>query len=194
MGFTSAWSISAHEDAFITELVPCLGPLIEAEETEPGARERWERWQTSGVDDDLVHLVTGGGHVQRLYRGLTDDDPFCVMDDVWGQEGVEERLFFSAFSKDWAVRGLFQAVGPARAALLPGWCGNFVLTSAEVRDTLPRIEEALSCGPLEKADADRRSGLDYLPDEESVLDGPLRMWRLAAQARIGLCGVSLVLD
>ncbi|WP_158685002.1 hypothetical protein [Streptomyces sp. LaPpAH-108] len=56
-----------------------------------------------------------------------------------------------------------------------------MLTSAEVRGAAPK-------------DAERRGGLDYAVGEESVLDGPLRLWRLAAQARLGLCGVSLVLD
>ncbi|GGU06523.1 hypothetical protein GCM10010289_29650 [Streptomyces violascens] len=30
-------------------------------------------------------------------------------------------------------------------------------------------------------------------DEESVLDGPLRIWRHAAKCGLGLCGVSVVI-
>ncbi|MET7477152.1 hypothetical protein ABZT17_22660 [Streptomyces sp. NPDC005648] len=50
----------------------------------------------------------------------------------------------SVQSKEWAVAALFHAIGPVRAALLPGWCGNFLLSSAEVRATLPDVERAQS--------------------------------------------------
>ena len=39
MGITSAWSISAHDDDFISALAPRLLPLIAAERDEPLARE-----------------------------------------------------------------------------------------------------------------------------------------------------------
>ncbi|MGW2730821.1 hypothetical protein [Streptomyces sp. NPDC001494] len=200
MGITTAWSISAHDDAFIGELAPRLLPLIDAERGEPLARERWERWKRSPAGGtspepsaDLLDLVCGGTHVQKMYDGLSSDDPFSMLDDVWGQDGIEDRLFISVQSKDWAVGSFLHAVGPARAALLPGWCGNLLLTSGEVRATLPRLERALMFGPQERAAARRRDWLDYGPGEESVLDGPLRMWRLAARTGMGLCGVSCVI-
>jgi hypothetical protein len=196
MGITSAWSISAHDDTFIDELAPRLLPLIEAERGEPLARERWERWLAGPASDepsyDLLDLACGGGHVQKMYGGLSADDPFCMLHDIWGQEGIEERLFISVHSKDWAVSSLFHAIGPERAALLPGWCGNFLLTAAEVRDTLAHVERALAFGGRERAVVERRDWLDYSAGEESVLDGPLRLWRLAVAAGMGLCGVSCV--
>lgn len=87
----------------------------------------------------------------------------------------------------------FHAVGPDRAALLPGWCGTFLLTSAEVRATLPDVERALAFRPVDRAVAERRDWLEYSAGEESVLDGPLRLWRLAARRGLGLCGVSVVI-
>ncbi|ANP50670.1 hypothetical protein J2Z21_004428 [Streptomyces griseochromogenes] len=199
MGITTAWSISAHDDGYLgNELAPRFLPLIEAERNEPLARERWARWTTGDTwpgepSEDFLELVRGGDHVQKMYDGLSADDPFSVLHDVWDQEGIGDRLFISVQSKDWAVWSFFHAIGPARAALLPGWCGNFLLTSAEVRDTLPRLERALTFDPAERAAARRRDWLGYSPEEESVLDGPLRMWRLAAQAGMGLCGVSLTI-
>ncbi|MFJ9814849.1 hypothetical protein ACIRU3_06180 [Streptomyces sp. NPDC101151] len=198
MGITSAWSISAHDDTFIGELAPRFLPLIEAERGEPLARQRWERWTTggtwpSGPSQEFLDLISGGDHVQKMYDGLSADDPFCMLDDVWGQEDIGDRLFLSVQSKDWAVLSFLHAVGPARAVLLPGWCGNFLLTSAEVRETLPRVGQALTFDPGERAAAERRDWLGHGAEEESVLDGPLRMWRLAADSGLGLCGVSLVI-
>ncbi|MFF7971399.1 hypothetical protein [Streptomyces sp. NPDC007905] len=197
MGITSAWSISAHDDTFIGELAPRLLPLIEAERNEPLARERWKSWTTvpSGSEPsvEFLDLTCGGQHVQKMYDGLTPDDPFCMLHGIWGQEDIGDRIFLSVQSKDWALSSLFHALGPARAALLPGWCGNFLLTSAEVRATLPRVEQALTFDPGERATIERRDWLYYQDEEESVLDGPLRMWRFAAESGMGLCGVSCVI-
>ncbi|MFF8860548.1 hypothetical protein ACF08B_00665 [Streptomyces sp. NPDC015139] len=148
---------------------------------------------TAEPSEESLDLVRGGGHVQRMYDGLSEDDPFSLLDDVWGQEDIGDRVFLGVRSKDWAVRSFFHAVGPDRAALVPGWCGNFLLTSAEVRDTLPDVVRALTFGPVERAVAERRDWLEYSDGEESVLDGPLRLWRLAARRGLGLCGVSVVI-
>ncbi|GAA2523341.1 hypothetical protein [Streptomyces longisporus] len=212
MGFTSAWSISAHDDAFIGTLAPRLLPLIAAERNEPSARERWDRWRreplpdfrtwwnpfgkSSGREADALHsfheLTAGGEHVQKLYDGLSHEDDFSMLTGVWDTLAEDEDFFISVQSKEFALRSFFHAVGPDRAAVLPGWCGNFLLTSAEVRATLPAIERALDLTPQERLAAETQDWLDYTEDEESVLDGPLRMWRHAAVQGRGLCGVSVV--
>ncbi|MGW5460119.1 helix-turn-helix domain-containing protein [Streptomyces sp. NPDC003996] len=51
MGITSAWSISAHNDDFISTLAPRLLPLIAAERDEPFARQRWDRWRREPLPD-----------------------------------------------------------------------------------------------------------------------------------------------
>ncbi|MFI7413853.1 hypothetical protein ACIBU0_34895 [Streptomyces sp. NPDC049627] len=211
MGITTAWAISAHDDAFIGTLAPRLRPLIAAEGAEPLARVRWERWSRRPLPDhrtwwdrsvgparatdreleSFLELTASGEHVQKMYDGLSSDDGFCVLPDVWERISDPDHLFVSVQSKDYAIRSLFHAIGPERAALLPGWCGNFLLTSAEVRDTLPRVEEALGFTPQERAAAQDQDWLDYGEGEERVLDGPLRMWRLAAAEGLGLCGVSV---
>ncbi|MEV5385665.1 hypothetical protein [Streptomyces sp. NPDC052721] len=93
MGFTSAWSISAHDDDFISALAPRLLLLIAAERDEPLARERWERWRRRPLPDfrtwwkpfdqfsrseadaleSFLQLTTSGKHVQKLYDGLPPD-------------------------------------------------------------------------------------------------------------------------
>ncbi|MEV5311146.1 hypothetical protein [Streptomyces sp. NPDC052610] len=212
MGITSAWSISAHDDAFIGTLAPRLLPLIAAERGEPFARERWERWRREPLPDfrtwwrpfgrsdrgeadalgSFHELTASGEHVQKMYDGLYPEDDFSLLTDVWDLvDGVEE-IFLSVQSKEFALRSFFHAIGPDRAALLPGWCGNFLLTSAEVRRTLPAVERALAFTPEERAAAEDQDWLDYGDGEESVLDGPLRMWRQAAADGRGLCGASVV--
>ncbi|MEU0371038.1 hypothetical protein ABZ070_12390 [Streptomyces sp. NPDC006283] len=128
-----------------------------------------------------------------MYGGSSPDDDFWLVRDVWERGEDPERMFLSIQNKDYAIASFLHAVGPRRTALLPGWCGNFLLTSTEVRQTLPRVELALSFTPEERRAVQERDWLDYLPDEESVLDGPLRQWRQAAEAGLGLCGVALTI-
>jgi hypothetical protein len=212
MGITSAWSISAHDDAFIDTLAPRLLPLIAAERNEPLARERWDRWRQAPLPDfrtwwrsfgqsyrneaealnSFHELTASGEHVQKMYDGLSPEDDFSLLTDVWDLVD-EEEIFLSVQSKEFALRSFFHAIGPDRAALLPGWCGNFLLTSTEVRQMLPVVERALAFTPEERAAAEDQDWLDYRDDEESVLDGPLRMWRQAAADGRGLCGVSVII-
>ncbi|NUQ96145.1 MAG: hypothetical protein HOY79_06130 [Streptomyces sp.] len=212
MGFTSAWSISAHDDSFIGTLAPRLLPLIAAERDEPLARERWERWRREPLPDfrtwwkpgwsggreadaldSFLELTAGGKHVQKMYDGLPPDD-FSLLTDVWDLVTGPEEIFVSVQSKEFALRSFFHAIGPRRASLLPGWCGNFLLTSAEVHETLPALERELGFTPQERAAVEAQDWLDYRKDEESVMDGPLRIWRHAAAHGRGLCGVSVVVS
>ncbi|MFI9251773.1 hypothetical protein [Streptomyces sp. NPDC053069] len=211
MGITSAWSISAHNDDFIGTLAPRLLPLIAAERDDPFARERWDRWCREPLPDyrtwwepfgrscqreadslnSFLELTASGEHVQKMYDGLSPHDDFSLLTDVWDLVTGAEDIFISVHSKEFALRSFFHAIGPDRALLLPGWCGNFLLTSSEVRETLPAVERALGFTPKERAEAENQDWLAYHDDEESVLDGPLRMWRQAAADARGLCGVSV---
>ncbi|MFC9279092.1 hypothetical protein [Streptomyces collinus] len=161
MGITSAWSISAHDDDFIGTLAPRLLPLIAAERDEPLARERWERWRREPLPDfrtwwkpfgescrkeadaleSFLELTASGKHVQKMYDGLSPDDDFSLLTNVWELAGGAEDVFLSVQSTEFALRSFFHAIGPDRAVLLPGWCGNFLLTSAEVRETLPAVQQ-----------------------------------------------------
>ncbi|MER7579675.1 hypothetical protein [Kitasatospora sp. NPDC097691] len=209
MGFTSIWAISSHPDPFIAELSPRLLPAMEADRSEPHARRRWERWQqaplpdyrtwyrssghTAAADDAAIRsfldLTTPGRHVDDLCSGTVDPD-FSAIENVWADRS-DDNIFTSVHSKDYAVPSFFHAIGPARAALLPGWCGNFLLTSAQVRRTLPDVERALAFTDAERAAADAQDWLHYSPREECVLDGPLRLWRTAAANGLGLCGLAV---
>ncbi|MEU7065935.1 hypothetical protein [Streptomyces sp. NPDC046161] len=206
MGFTSAWAITTHTDDTIAELAPRLLPAIRADSILPEARRRWRQWQRTPLPDhhtwyapagspqdsavdSFRELTAPGRHVDAVCDGTTDP-AFYVVDDVWqGQDHAD--IFISVHSKQYPVASLFHVIGPARAALLPGWCGNFLLTSTQARQFLPDVERALSFTPAERALADAQDWLDYADHEESVLDGPLRVWRTAARTGRGLCGVAV---
>ncbi|MGW2273215.1 hypothetical protein [Streptomyces yangpuensis] len=214
MGFTGIWAISSHPDSFVAALAPTLLPAMAADRCRPGAQDRWRRWQRAPLPehttwytpvgtpsysaaadaavDSFLRLTAPGQAVDDVCDGTTDP-AFYAVDDVWA-ELAQEDVFLSVHSKQYAVASFLHAVGPARAALLPGWCGNFLLTSAQVREQLGAVERALSFGPAERAAADARDWLHYAPGEERVLDGPLRMWRHASRNGLGLCGLAVHLS
>lgn len=202
MGFTSAWVISAHDDERIADFAPHVLPLLETERTDPVAQRRMRRWAEAplphrrtwygpgGPDHEAVESfcrLTAAGPYDDLWYG----DGFSVLEDVWEETSSEVRPFAAVESKDYAVTALFHALGPARAALLPGWCGAFLLTSREVRRTLPQVERAFAFTPRERAEAEELIWVDGPVDGESLLDGPPRCWRQAAAAGLGLCGIPL---
>ncbi|GHA71608.1 MULTISPECIES: hypothetical protein [Streptomyces] len=131
--------------------------------------------------------------MQKLYDGLPPDD-FSLLNGVWDRIADAEDIFLSVQSKEYALGAFLHAIGPDRAVLLPGWCGDFLLTSAQVRQTLPAVEQALRFTAQERAQAEDQDWPAYSDDQESVLDGPLRMWRQAAADARGLCGVSVTIS
>ena len=212
MGITGAWAVSAHEDAIIAELAPRFLPVIEADRADPVARRRWDAWRRAPLPDFRTWYVTYGGNdynspearAIRSFQELTaasprvidacygsKDDRFFVGEDIWEQQPEMDQMFLSIQSKEYPVAALFHAIGPQRAAQLPGWCGNFLLTSTEVRRSLPRVARALTFSPDERRAVDAQDWLDYLAEEENIIDGPLRIWRWAAAAGLGLCGLAL---
>ncbi|MET9881965.1 hypothetical protein ABZZ20_02190 [Streptomyces sp. NPDC006430] len=205
MGITSVWSISSHRDHVIAHLAPRLAPALEADRTDPAARRRWAAWRRAPLPDhrtwyaDTSHggaidafwsLTRPGEHVDDVCNGITDPG-FHVMENIWEPEPDRADMFVSVHSKDYAVAALFHAIGPDRAALLPGWCGNVLLSATEVRRTLPDVERALTFTPGERARVAERDWLDYGARDERVIDGPLRVWRTAAASGRGLCAVAL---
>ncbi|NSC25695.1 hypothetical protein FM076_32930 [Streptomyces albus subsp. chlorinus] len=183
MGITSAWAVSAHPDTFIAQLAPRMLPLLQAWQSDPAAGRLWRRWQEAPLPDfrtwgrgfgddyqseeagrirDFYQLIGAFGPMDDMYDGGPDThDDFHLLTDVWERDEDPERMFIHVCSKDYALASFFHAIEPRRAALLPGWCGNFLLTSAQVRHSLPDVENALSFAPEERAAA---AGQDWLGD------------------------------
>jgi hypothetical protein len=129
------------------------------------------------------------GFTHRVSGLRTDPTREGVQSTGW-PPGSAGRPYFGVYTEDYAVAALFHALGPDRAALLPGWCGDFLLTSAEVRASLPQVEAAFAFTEQERAAAEAAVWLDDR-DDEPVLAGPLRCWRDAAAAGLGLCGAAI---
>ncbi|MER5414760.1 hypothetical protein [Streptomyces virginiae] len=51
MGFTSAWSISCHEDSVVADLAPRTAAAVEADRTCPRARHRRAAWRRAPLPD-----------------------------------------------------------------------------------------------------------------------------------------------
>ncbi|MFG3508971.1 hypothetical protein ACGF5F_26110 [Streptomyces sp. NPDC047821] len=216
MGFTSAWAITAHTDDVMAGLRARVLPLTERHRRLPEVRRAWLAWCADPLPDhrdwDELWGVPEKGQAISSFLRLTSEtplddlhcshDPHCSQDgsagcsddtgvhlyDLWETSVEDVRPYLGIYRKDYAVSALFHAIGPERAALLPGWCGNFALTAEEVRRSLPAVERALGLTPLERVAAEERIWLDAGPDDEPVLDGPLRCWREAAEAGLGLLG------
>ncbi|MGW3039864.1 hypothetical protein ACWC9T_07365 [Kitasatospora sp. NPDC001159] len=91
------------------------------------------------------------------------------------------------------VAALFYALGADSAALLPGWCGDFLLTADGVRAALPDAERALRLDGERRASvldriAEWMTGMGDDPEFAAgdLLDGPLRVLQHAAKAGLGV--------
>ncbi|MCX4986083.1 hypothetical protein [Streptomyces sp. NBC_00572] len=202
MGFTSAWAITGHTDEGIANLATQLLPAMRADRESPDAARRWQQWQRAplpdyriwyenhGAEIDSFRALTApGSHVDEMCSGGTDP-AFSAVYDVWEGQS-EDSMFITVHRKEYAVSSLLHALGPRRAVLLPGWCGTFLLTAAQVAEGLRHVERAFAFTPEERAAAEAQDWLDYAAGEESVLDGPLRIWRTATHRGMGLCGLSV---
>ena len=108
VGSTGAWAISLHKDEVIAELAARYRPAIAADQADPQAGERWERWLRAPLPDAATRwrlwetdprgeayqsvvefdlLTAAGRHVEDACYGDSkdDDDPdFRVAERVWG--------------------------------------------------------------------------------------------------------------
>lgn len=199
MGMSSFWAMGAYGDEDVAELAPRALPAIEATAARAlavGAWKRWERDVTRGGGAVPLHRPDGYGTEEALHLfRLVDDSAFDAMDSTgelhvmewWDRfdDGVDP--YITSVRKGNPVAALFHGLGPVRAAALPGWAGDAVFTSAEVRRLLPAVEGVLALPGAERARVVARID-DWLCDEgpEELLDGPLRVWREAAKAGAGL--------
>ena len=199
MGMSSFWAVGALGAEDIAELARRAGPAIEAAAARPSAVAAWERWERDAARGGGAVPVWGadGYHTEaaRHLFDMVNDSAFEALDrscelhvmEWWERFDPDIEPYIGAARKDNPVAALFHGLGPARAAALPGWAGDAVLTSAEVRRLLPAVEGALAVTGAERTRVLARID-DWKFDEEheELLDGPLRAWRNAAGAGAGL--------
>ncbi|MGV4980819.1 hypothetical protein ACVB8X_06065 [Streptomyces sp. NRAIS4] len=199
MGMSSFWAVGALRDEQVAEIARVAAPVIREMGQRRSAREAWSRWESD--------VARGGGAVQvygpdgnntdealRLYE-MVNASAFDVLDSSgevhimqwWERFDEDIEPFITSVRKGNPVAALFHGLGPERARALPGWAGDAVLTAGEVRRHLEAVESALAVTGAEREEVLGRMD-DWLwhEDPAEVLDGPLRVWRQAATAGLGL--------
>jgi hypothetical protein len=202
------WLIAAMPEERVKELAPRFHSAVDRHAAQAEHQTAWRNWCES---PDLVPGRFPGllPEAPRLYSPLPAVAAFeaLVGETPWDNLGAERINFYAAENyfdsvepvcvlvrKGSPVAALFHGIGPARARLLPGWLGNFLLMPDEVRDLEPQINEALTMPAEEHARALQRirDWLNAMGDSgdkeaDQLISGPLRTWRAAVQANAGLC-------
>ncbi|MYW05039.1 hypothetical protein [Streptomyces sp. SID3343] len=98
-------------------------------------------------------------------------------------------MVFAILRKTDQVSALWWVLGPERAAMLPGWCGDMILTPAEARAALPAVERAFTWTPARYAAAMARlTEIVGVENAAKLLSGVPRLWREAVAADRGIVG------
>ncbi|MGW1052172.1 hypothetical protein [Streptomyces sp. NPDC002521] len=199
MGMSSWWAVGALSDEQVAEIASVAGPMIKEMGEHESARDAWSRWEKD--------VARGGGAVPvarpdgyttdaalQLYD-MVNASAFDALDDAcelhvmewWERFDEDVEPFIVSVRKDNPVAALFHGLGPQRARILPGWAGDAVLTAAEVRGHLEAVESVLALSGAEREQVLGR--IDDWPGDKKAaefLDQPLRVWRQAAAAGLGL--------
>ncbi|MFG1808161.1 hypothetical protein [Streptomyces sp. NPDC049040] len=193
------WAVGALGDEEVARIARVALPVIKEMGERASAREAWSRWERDAA--------RGGGAVQ-VWRpdGYNTDEahhlddmlnasPFDALENsrelhvmrLWESFDESVEPFLASVRKDNPVTALFHGLGPKRAGVLPGWAGDAVLTAAEVRRHLDAVESVLALPAAEREQVlDRIDDWPGHKDSADILDQPLRVWRHAASAGLGL--------
>ncbi|GHE06334.1 hypothetical protein [Streptomyces alanosinicus] len=199
MGLSSWWAVGALSDEEVAELAPVAGPVIREMGESTSARDAWSRWERDAArGDGAVPVWRPDGynteealHLYDMVNASAFDalDGSCALHimEWWERFDEDVEPSITSVRKDNPVAALFHGLGPRRARVLPGWAGDAVLTAAEVRHHLEAVESVLALSGAERKLVLRRIE-DWPGDKEPVgiLDHPLRVWRQAAAAGLGL--------
>ncbi|AOR30141.1 hypothetical protein BFF78_02810 [Streptomyces fodineus] len=196
---SSFWAVGALRDEQVAEIASVAAPVIREMKERTSTREAWSRWENDAARGGGAVSVYGpdgyntdeSRHLYEMVNASAFDmlDSTCEMHvmEWWERFDEDVEPFISAVSKDNPVAALFHGLGPERARVLPGWAGDAVLASAEVHRHLESVESVLAVSGTEREEVLSRID-DWLWHENpaDVLDGPLRVWRQAATAGLGL--------
>ncbi|MEV7026756.1 hypothetical protein AB0O00_32060, partial [Kitasatospora sp. NPDC093558] len=212
---TGVWVVGTVTDEQVRELLlaavrssPPPRPSAAAGVTAAGVTAELGWWRGLAGASLFTEQTAGTGgwtateDAFRLYRffdGCQDDSDAVeeLRDAVLEQFPPEggEGLFAATARKANPFWALAYALGAESALQLPGWFGDFLLDSAQVRACLPRAEAALAVTGSRRRDVVERihAWLDGLGDDpahdaDALLDGPLRVFRHAARTGQGVAG------
>jgi hypothetical protein len=166
MGSSAMWLIAPMRDEKVAELAPRFHSAVNKHSARPALQAAWHAWCE---DPDLVPGQFPNpqpGHptwvsplpavaaFDALACDLPWDDPEADHVDLWAADLYDPLAepVCVLVRKGSPVAALFHGIGPARAQMLPGWLGNFLLAPDEVRALKPRAEQALTLSAEETAE------------------------------------------
>ena len=209
MGVSGMWVIGGMDEKHVTELAPRFHSVVATHAARPDRQAAWRAWcdgqaLVPGLFPDtrpgyanMVAPHTAVAAFHALAGDMPWDDPGAEDLDVLRGDIYDDGVkgFCVVVRKGSPVAALFHGIGPARAQLLPGWFGNFLLAPDEVMALRSQVEGALAIPVGERSVVLERvrdwlNGMGDSGDEdaEDLLDGPLRCFREAAGGGLGLCG------
>ncbi|MFG3252662.1 hypothetical protein [Streptomyces sp. NPDC048172] len=199
MSSSGLWVVGAMSGADIARLAPDTVPAIRHAAASPVLAAAWRRWERDAAPGGGAVPVwrEDGYNTDEALRllDMVNGSPLDALDslgaldviDWWNELDTDIEPFTSSARKDNPVAALFHALGPERAAALPGCLGDAVLTAAELRAALPRVEAALAFTAPERETAlARAADWPEAEDPAALLDEPLRVLREAAASALGL--------
>jgi hypothetical protein len=177
------WAVSAMDAPALDRWAPVWTNLFDEYASREDLRARWRRWLDHGQPDEsfaeMFSVVAHGG-----WQELWDFSNECASEVLTDVHVTRRRS---------ATEALFHAIGPARARLLPGFLGNFILTPDQLAAVLPDILTAFSFSPHERVQVCRRVDevlTDSAPhDLDDVLDTFPRRAQWAAGHSMGLISI-----
>lgn len=205
MSTSGVWVVAALEGQDVTRLTSRFRAALAAHTSDPEVRERWQRWA------DAPELVTGyrPESPNSLHQVLDeaslsflelDDIPIAqagsLIHDCWNSASQQVDPACITARKAAPVLALFYGLGPERAAKIPGWCGNFLLTPAECQAALADIETILAPSQPQWSQTLARINFwltkvgDANSDADQMTSKVLECWRAAAAKGLGLCGIT----
>ena len=149
VGSTGAWAISLHKDEVIAELAARYRPAIAADQADPQAGERWERWLRAPLPDAATRwrlwetdprgeayqsvvefdLLTAAGRqwkTRATATARTTMTPTSAWQSECGARQPDPQAMYFACQSQGPAAGviLSRQRRPARCGL-PGWRGSF---------------------------------------------------------------------
>jgi hypothetical protein len=202
------WLIAPMREGKVAELAPRFHSAVSKHSGRPELQAAWRAWCADPDLEPGYFPDPQPGHPTRvsprpavaafnsLACDMPWDDPEVAHVNLWAADNYDSSVepVCVLVRKGSPVAALWHGIGPARAQMLPGWLGNFLLAPDEVRDLGPQVEEALTMPAEEEARVLQRVR-DWLngmgdsgdKDADQLVSGPLRCWRAAAEAGMGLC-------
>ncbi len=207
MSVTGFWIVGAVQDSEVARIrkdfprlpaVGCLMPNFPAElgwwKEESGSEGFFNQAGQHGPEPTASALrFRDFIDNSRIDSDLVEEMKERVMELFPQCEGKD--LFCASARKGDPMAALSYALGPTATLQLPGWFGDFLLSSEQVLAVLPNVESALTLSPDQRVVAVSRvrdwmtaMGDDPDHDADELLDGPLRVLRSAARTGRAVAG------